>query len=360
MRDWERGLSYLLPLLFCLTFQLIVFASTYSNSLQYGLTLLCGILVFSICMAYFTISSRSLHLLMTWESLTLFSALLICFVHSDLSLVAFYKVILYNALPSVLALFVTTQGSVSYHSCSLWIGCIWIKSVIWFLHGWLIEAMSCPILVSSLLHSATLVIAGSVLLSKLGVYVSFPWFTIMVIVSAGWMMFTIFSSSSDLKWTLAFSTAAHIAVITLFSGANSSAGGDVVFEGGYRILHGLVKFELFLFCGSMLASSVWYRSSPSLPVSNVLNAVMGCFLHFLVSVSQLCFHSLKVESGGFARSELPLGALEWSVQLLLSMSYTIYAQTYNVKDVRFVWPGSSCLVLIYPEFSIFIFYDCRL
>lgn len=345
-RDYGRSSSYLLPLLLCLTFQMFVWASSYSDGLSYGLFLICGILAFSVCMSYFVISTRTVSLLMSWEGLTLISALLVACVHSDLSLASFYKVICYNALPGIFALFLFTQGSYSMHSMSLWVGAIWVKSAIWFLHGWLIEAMSSPILVSSLLHSATLVIAGCVLCSKLGMYTSFPFFLFLCVVSAGWMMFTIFAVGSDLKWTLAFSTTAHISIMVFLSGGSSSAGGDVLFEGGYRVLHGLVKFEIFLFCGTMLASSVWMRGGMGLSIASACNSVMAAILHTVVVVSQMALHSSKVEWGGWARSELPLGSLEWSLQLLLSMSYTIYASVYQSKDERWVW-GSGILCILY-------------
>ncbi len=73
---------------------------------------------------------------------------------------------------------------------------------------------------------------------------------------------------------------------------------------------------------------------------------MGAILHALVSVSQMAFHGHKVEHGCWSRSELPLGAHEWSLYLLLSMSYTIIAQTYPSKDVRYIWPASSHNALV--------------
>ena len=41
------------------------------------------------------------------------------------------------------------------HSSWLVIG-VWSKAALWFVHGWLLDAMVAPLLVSALLHSATL------------------------------------------------------------------------------------------------------------------------------------------------------------------------------------------------------------
>ena len=60
------------------------------------------------------------------------------------------------------------HGMDQWHTCTWLVIGVWSKAALWFVHGWLLDAMVAPLLVSALLHSATLVLCSMVLLHKVG------------------------------------------------------------------------------------------------------------------------------------------------------------------------------------------------
>ena len=123
---------------------------------------------------------------------------------------------------------------------------VWAKSAQVGMQGWLLDAMEGPTPVSSLLHSATLVCAGVVVLEKgrevwggseVGVVVMGGMTAVVGTMGALGHM--------DIKRVVAFSTMVHVGVMVCGVGA----GGE---SGEHMLLHGLGKAGLFMVVGGML------------------------------------------------------------------------------------------------------------
>lgn len=125
------------------------------------------------------------------------------------------------------------------------------KSAQFGFHVWLLEAMEAPLPASSLIHSATLVCAGAVLLFKVpAVGLLLGELTAYVVV---WSCFTscLLSFSAlfnyDIKKVLAYSTGSHISLILALA---LSCGVNLGFA--YTLVHASSKVFIFLLFGFLI------------------------------------------------------------------------------------------------------------
>jgi NADH-quinone oxidoreductase subunit L len=138
----------------------------------------------------------------------------------------------------------------------------WGKSAMFPFHVWLPDAMEGPTPVSSLIHSATMVVAGIYLTARL-----FPLFaaaehTLEVVAFTG--AFTavfaavIACAQTDLKRILAFSTLSQLGLMMLSLGTSHGEGGGVFASVGYSasmfhvFTHAFFKCLLFLSAGVVI------------------------------------------------------------------------------------------------------------
>jgi NADH-quinone oxidoreductase subunit L len=123
------------------------------------------------------------------------------------------------------------------------------KSAQFPLHIWLPDAMKGPTPVSALLHAATMVVAGVVLLLRLGGLLPYPILIILLLLalcSAAWATLLAISSN-DLKRILAYSTIAQIGLMMAAIGAGSA------FAAAFHVFtHAFFKAGLFLSAGFLL------------------------------------------------------------------------------------------------------------
>ncbi len=140
----------------------------------------------------------------------------------------------------------------------------WGKSAMFPLHGWLPDAMEGPTPVSSLIHSATMVVAGVYLTARL-----FPLFsaapstlTVVEITGGFTALFAavIACAQMDLKRILAFSTLSQLGLMmaSLGAGAPAGAGHALPFVLAYSasmfhvFTHAFFKCLLFLSAGVVI------------------------------------------------------------------------------------------------------------
>lgn len=128
---------------------------------MHSLPLQYGIALFTALMSLLLSTSSTVSLFMSWEGLTLVSAALVLFVHSDLACVSSVKALTYNTRAASCMLIYLSRGLMSSDCLALYwlLMAGWVKSAMLCARGWLIDAMVAPVLVSALLHSATLVLA---------------------------------------------------------------------------------------------------------------------------------------------------------------------------------------------------------
>ncbi|PCJ61318.1 MAG: NADH-quinone oxidoreductase subunit L [Planctomycetota bacterium] len=139
----------------------------------------------------------------------------------------------------------------------------WGKSAMFPLHIWLPDAMEGPTPVSSIIHSATMVVAGIFLTARLFTIFSFSFVTLDIIAAVG--CFTalfaavIACTQSDIKRILAFSTLSQLGYMMFSLGVTHDISGDE----GINILgfqasmfhvftHAFFKCMLFLMAGAVI------------------------------------------------------------------------------------------------------------
>lgn len=239
---------------------------------------------FTGSMSILFVASDIISLFISWELIGIASFLLISYYNNRIEAVrAGMKAIVYNRLGDVAFLLSIVLGlSIFYdNNIIIWqllsnninininnyiglgliIAC-WSKSAQFGLNPWLLDAMEGPTPVSALLHSATLVTAGVILLWKLG-NICFCHSSLSILCFVLGALTALFSSITaicyfDLKRVVAYSTCTHIALmimsqgisgIDLYSGSISDTYQSAIW---HLFLHGWAKSLLFMLCGLIL------------------------------------------------------------------------------------------------------------
>ncbi len=189
----------------------------------------------------------------------------------------------------------------------------WGKSAMFPMHIWLPNAMEGPTPVSSIIHSATMVVAGVYLVARL-----FPFFalcgdtlTLIMVVGAFTMVFAavIACTQKDIKRILAYSTLSQLGYMMFSLGACKI--GDAVITTGwtastYHIFtHAFFKCSLFLIAGSLIHQVH----------TNDLDAMGGLrkkmpLTYICALISILAISGIPPFSGFFSKDEIILTAFQ--------------------------------------------------
>jgi NADH-quinone oxidoreductase subunit L len=198
--------------------------------------------------------------------------------------------------------------------------------------SWLSGAMVGPSPVSALLHSATMVAAGAVLLVRVAPLLAATGWAATVVAWAGALtavvLGVIAATQRDLKQLLAASTCAQVGLMVLGAGVGATAGAA-----GLLVAHAAVKALLFLAAGGWLAV-LRTRSLPVLrgaarrhPVVGVTFAVGAAALAGLPPLS-IWWPKDSVLAG------VPLGDGLLTVAGILA---TALSAVYATRAAWFVW-----------------------
>ena len=197
----------------------------------------------------------------------------------------------------------------------------WGKSAMFPMHIWLPNAMEGPTPVSSIIHSATMVVAGVYLVARL-----FPFFavcgdslTLIMWVGAFTMVFAavIACTQKDIKRILAYSTLSQLGYMMFALGACKI--GQAVTTTGWTastfhiFTHAFFKCSLFLIAGSLIHQVH----------SNDLNAMGGLrkkmpITYVCALISILAISGIPPFSGFFSKDEIILAAFQ-------GHHYTVFA-----------------------------------
>jgi len=209
----------------------------------------------------------------------------------------------------------------------------WGKSAMFPMHIWLPNAMEGPTPVSSIIHSATMVVAGVYLVARL-----FPFFavcqetlTIVMWVGAFTMVFAavIACTQKDIKRILAYSTLSQLGYMMFALGACKI--GQAVFTTGWTastfhiFTHAFFKCSLFLIAGSLIHQVH----------TNDLDAMGGLrkkmpITYVCALISILAISGIPPFSGFFSKDEIILAAFQghhyvvFALALLTSGLTTFY------------------------------------
>ncbi len=149
----------------------------------------------------------------------------------------------------------TAAGPLTVGLASLICGLLFVgacgKSAQFPLHVWLPDAMAGPTPVSALIHAATMVTAGVVMVSRMSVlFVQAP--TVLLVVAAIGLFTALFAATialtqTDIKKVLAYSTVSQLGF--MFLGCGAAAFGAAMF---HVTTHAFFKALLFLGAGSVI------------------------------------------------------------------------------------------------------------
>lgn len=189
----------------------------------------------------------------------------------------------------------------------------WGKSAMFPMHIWLPNAMEGPTPVSSIIHSATMVVAGVYLVARL-----FPFFALsgdtmnlIMIVGAFTMVFAavIACTQKDIKRILAYSTLSQLGYMMFSLGACRM--GDVVIATGwtastYHIFtHAFFKCSLFLIAGSLIHQVHTNDLDAMGGLRKKMPLTYACAL-----ISILAISGIPPFSGFFSKDEIILTAFQ--------------------------------------------------
>lgn len=189
----------------------------------------------------------------------------------------------------------------------------WGKSAMFPMHIWLPNAMEGPTPVSSIIHSATMVVAGVYLVARL-----FPFFAVcgntlelIMWVGAFTMVFAavIACTQKDIKRILAYSTLSQLGYMMFALGACKI--GDAVISTGWTastfhiFTHAFFKCSLFLIAGSLIHQVH----------TNDLDAMGGLrkkmpITYVCALISILAISGIPPFSGFFSKDEIILAAFQ--------------------------------------------------
>ena len=199
----------------------------------------------------------------------------------------------------------------------------WGKSAMFPMHIWLPNAMEGPTPVSSIIHSATMVVAGVYLVARL-----FPFFaicentlTLILWVGAFTMVFAavIACTQKDIKRILAYSTLSQLGYMMFALGACKI--NQVVAVTGWTastfhiFTHAFFKCSLFLIAGSLIHQVH----------TNDLDAMGGLrkkmpVTYICTLISILAISGIPPFSGFFSKDEIILAAFQGHHQVVLGLA----------------------------------------
>lgn len=246
----------------------------------------------------------------------------------------------------------------------LLIGCM-AKSALFLLHVWLADAMEGPTPVSALIHAATLVTAGVLVLTKCSHILSLDCINKYFILIIGSL--TALTSAmtglaqTDIKRTIAFSTCSQLGYMIVAIGLSQPTIALY-----HTITHAYFKAGLFLVAGSIIASSNGqqdYRLAGSIHIISWISVAVS------IVVTSLCgsfftagYYSkdLIIEHGTTILDPLST----WSIYILLvgvllTSWYSTELQLVNIiykinTSLSTIYNTSSSLFFIVPVFILSI------
>uniref|UniRef100_UPI002FE4FADE ND5 n=1 Tax=Euglena gracilis TaxID=3039 RepID=UPI002FE4FADE len=243
----------------------------------------CIIMLFTYNMILLIISNDLIMLFIGWEMIGIISLLLINYYNNRIEATkAGLKAVVYNRIGDVFLLLSIILSinmynsnsillynilisymyyNINYININLIIGmsfiiCAWSKSTQLGFQPWLLDAMEGPTPVSALLHSATLVTAGIILLYKNRyiLYYNSSLAILLLILGGISCLLNSFSSINylDIKRIVAYSTCTHISLMIMILGIDILINISEI-SLLHLFYHGWSKSLIFMLCGYMIS-----------------------------------------------------------------------------------------------------------
>jgi len=217
------------------------------------------------------------------------------------------------------------------------------------MHDWLQRAMAGPTPVSALLHSATLVAAGAILLIRVAPLLSTDALFVIGLVGGITTVVTgmIALGENDLKRLLAASTSSQYGLMFLAIGAGYPIAALL-----HLLAHAAIKSSLFMAAGVFQHSRKDTKFSALIGVGRDKPLV---FIGFVVSA--LALSGIPPLSGFFSKDAIITATLTsnhmW-IFLPLALLGTLLTGAYMAKAVKLLWSGSAHSIAVHGSKSMSI------
>ena len=290
---WHTNQNHLL----LLTLTCLVLGPIYAHEYELGDVVYTGLCCFMLFMAIVWSTSTQVQLFMAWECLTVSSSALIGMLHTDTTIRASAKALIYNLITgAAMMVFLQCSGCIRGDGRYL-IGLMLsggVKRATFPFHGWLITAMCAPIIVSTLLQSATLVLAMVAIGIRCDLVVkvdgTIPWHGLSVLMLSGWAL----THDTDVKWILAYSTGVYVGNGCKYMHRLVCDWRSYTLWNRLVQLHGLGKAQLFILLGISAMYMVEWRARGPTKSPNPLLCM--CFFSQWMTVIRTidrCMHEDK-------------------------------------------------------------------
>ncbi|GMR17971.1 MAG: hypothetical protein BMS9Abin33_0369 [Gammaproteobacteria bacterium] len=328
----------------------MVYAVGYMKKDKEQVRFFATLLLFAAAMQTLVLAGDWVLLLSAWELIGLSSYLLIGFWYrkpgvksaatraflvtrsADLGLYVAVFILIANAGSSDIAITLNTSGGPAITAGILLLIAAMGKSAQTPLHDWLQRAMAGPTPVSALLHSATLVAAGAILLIRTAMML--PPETLLVIGIVGGITTVVTGlialAESDLKRMLAASTSSQYGLMLIAIGAGVPMAALL-----HLLAHAAIKSSLFLGAGVFQHS----RDSTMLEkLHGVGNDRPKIFFGFALAAVALV--GIPPLSGFFSKDAIIAAALSsdniW-ILLPFALAGTVLTGSYMARALRILW-----------------------
>jgi len=255
---------------------------------------------------------------------------------ADLGLYVAVFILIANAGTSDIATSLDTGGAAAVVAALLLLIAAMGKSAQSPLHDWLQRAMAGPTPVSALLHSATLVAAGAVLLIRTAPMLPPEALLVIGIVGGVTAVITglIALAEGDLKRMLAASTSSQYGLMLLAVGAGVPLAALL-----HLIAHAAIKSSLFLGAGVFQHAR---GTTTFAELNGVGRARPGIFFGF--ALSGLALAGIPPLSGFFSKDAIIAASLaSANAPLLASLALagTLLTGAYVARTLRMLWRGAG-------------------
>ena len=332
----------------------LVYAIGYMKQDSEKIRFFATMLLFISAMQTLVLAGDWILLLAAWELIGLSSYLLIGFWYrrpgvrsaatraflytrsADLGLYIAVFILIASADSSDIATTLNTGGNVAVVAGLLLLVAAMGKSAQTPLHDWLQRAMAGPTPVSALLHSATLVAAGAILLIRTAPML--PADTLLVVGIVGGVTTVVTGlialGERDLKRLLAASTSSQYGLMLVAIGAGVPLAALL-----HLIAHATIKSSLFLGAGVFQHS----RESTTLTdLEGVGRERPRIFFGF--TLAALALAGIPPLSGFFSKDAIIAASLASPNALLLAtlaLAGTLLTGAYMARALRILWHGGT-------------------
>jgi len=332
----------------------MVYAVGYMKKDKEQVRFFATLLLFTSAMQTLVLAGDWILLLAAWELIGLSSYLLIGFWYrrpgvasaatraflytrtADLGLYIAAFILITNAGTSDIAATLNTGGNAAIAAGIFLLIAAMGKSAQTPLHDWLQRAMAGPTPVSALLHSATLVAAGAVLLIRTAPML--PAETLLVIGIVGGITTVVTGlialGEKDLKRLLAASTSSQYGLMLLAVGAGVPMAALL-----HLLAHAAIKSSLFLGAG------VFQHSRESTAFTDLKGAGRDRpRIFFGFALAALALAGIPPLSGFFSKDAIIAATMASPYASLLAsfaLAGTLLTGTYMARALRILWRGES-------------------